>query len=130
MNPIVIFILGALAGGLMAWLFFCVSAKKHSNILKNIGMFGTAKENKKTPGLIERQAKEKEESKKKLLGLFGSNEKISNDIVENSLGVSDATATRYLNELEAEGKIRQVGKTGSGVYYEMIENERLNEVSR
>jgi len=38
--------------------------------------------------------------------------------VENLLLVSDATATRYLDELEKEGKIKQVGKTGKGVFYE------------
>jgi len=32
--------------------------------------------------------------------------------------VSDATATRYLEELEKEGFIRQVGRTGRHVYYE------------
>lgn len=36
------------------------------------------------------------------------------------LGISDATAERYLNELEKEGKVRQVGGTGSGVFYEKI----------
>ena len=37
--------------------------------------------------------------------------------VENLLGVSDATAERYLNELEAEGKVKQTGETGRGVFY-------------
>ena len=43
--------------------------------------------------------------------------KITNNEVEKLLHVSDATATRYLETLEKEGKIKQVGKTGKGVSY-------------
>ncbi len=39
------------------------------------------------------------------------------DNVEKMFGVSDATATRYLDELEKEQKIRQIGKTGQNVFY-------------
>lgn len=40
--------------------------------------------------------------------------------VENLLHVSDATATRYLSALAKEGKIKQVGKTETGVVYSKI----------
>jgi Fic family protein len=40
--------------------------------------------------------------------------------VEKLLHVSDATATRYLETLEKEGKIKQVGKTGKHTHYEKI----------
>jgi len=43
--------------------------------------------------------------------------KITNDEVEKLLHVSDATATRYLSQLEKEGKIKQIGKTGKAVTY-------------
>src|SRR3989338_5808489 len=46
--------------------------------------------------------------------------KITNDEVEKLLHVSDATATRYLDLLEKEGKIRQEGKTGKYVVYVKI----------
>lgn len=42
---------------------------------------------------------------------------VTNDEVEKLLHVSDATATRYLDQLEKEGKIRQVGKTGKYTHY-------------
>ncbi|KKP56167.1 MAG: hypothetical protein UR50_C0006G0002 [Parcubacteria group bacterium GW2011_GWC1_34_10] len=45
---------------------------------------------------------------------------VTNDEVEKLLHVSDATATRYLETLEKEGKIRQVGKTGKGVVYVLL----------
>lgn len=45
---------------------------------------------------------------------------ITNDEVEKLLHVSDATATRYLSQLEKEGKIQQVGKTGHAVKYQKL----------
>jgi ribosomal protein S25 len=45
---------------------------------------------------------------------------ITNDQVEKLLHVSDATATRYLAQLEKEGKVQQVGKTGKSVKYQKV----------
>lgn len=53
----------------------------------------------------------------KVMGLFAKQTEITNDEVEKLLHVSDATATRYLAELEKRGKIQQVGTTGRGVKY-------------
>ena len=53
----------------------------------------------------------------KILEMLNTKEKITNDEVEKLLHVSDATATRYLSELEKQGKIRQVGRTGKAVAY-------------
>jgi predicted HTH transcriptional regulator len=41
---------------------------------------------------------------------------ITSENVEKLLDVSNTTAGRYLNALEAENKIKQVGKSGKGVY--------------
>jgi len=49
-----------------------------------------------------------------------TSDKITNDMVQEVLGVSDATAVRYLDELEKQGIIRQVGKTGIDTYYDVI----------
>ena len=49
-----------------------------------------------------------------------SSPQVTNDEVEKFLHVSDATATRYLNILEKENKIKQVGKTGHAVSYSRI----------
>ncbi len=40
--------------------------------------------------------------------------------VEKLLDVSGATARKYLNELEAENKIKQIGTTGKDVYYTLF----------
>jgi Fic family protein len=45
--------------------------------------------------------------------------KTNNDEVQGLLHVSDASAENYLDELEKEGKIRQVGETGRSVEYEL-----------
>ncbi len=82
----------------------------------------TPLERKPLPGLIKKQAQEKEENKRKITEFFGvaQNNRVTNDDIENLLGVSDATATRYLDELGKEGLIRQIGKTGRHVYYEKV----------
>ncbi len=62
----------------------------------------------------------KNKAKNKILELFKTRDKINNTDVENLLSVSDATSTRYLEELEKEGKIAQHGKIGRGVFYTQI----------
>ena len=64
--------------------------------------------------------KKKEENLQKIRELFNTRDRLANNDIENLLGVSDATATRYLDELEKEGYIRQVGKTGKFVCYEKL----------
>ena len=56
----------------------------------------------------------------KIMTLFLKKQKITNDEVEKFLHISDATAERYLNILEKENKIKQVGKTGKAVSYSRI----------
>lgn len=56
----------------------------------------------------------------RIMTLFAKRTNITNDQVGELLHVSDATATRYLEILEKENKIKQVGKTGKGVSYVKI----------
>ena len=63
--------------------------------------------------------KQKEEGKAQILEELQEKEKITNNDIEKLLGVSDATATNYLQELENENKIEQVGKTGRSVFYRL-----------
>lgn len=75
---------------------------------------------RKQGGLIFGQAKKKQENKYKLLKFLKDNLKIRNNDVEKLCGVSDSTAERYLNELEKEQKITQIGTVGRAVYYRLI----------
>ncbi len=61
----------------------------------------------------------KAEYKREIMSLFSvTKPRITNDDVQRLVNVSDATATRYLDELEQEKLIIQVGKEGKYVYYE------------
>jgi len=61
--------------------------------------------------------KKEAETLQKILSFAEGKEKITNNDVEKLLGVSDSTAERYLNELEKQGKLKQIADTGRGVYY-------------
>jgi len=67
--------------------------------------------------LISKQEKRKTENKQKILEFMQKNDKIQNNDVEKLAGVSNATAERYLDELEKEGKLTQHGSIGQGVFY-------------
>lgn len=51
------------------------------------------------------------------LSLFSERESITNSDARKALEVSSRTAVRYLDELERQGKIIQIGKTGQSVTY-------------
>ena len=102
MDKIIIFVVGALVGGFLVWV---VKRRKS-------GFAGF--------NLKRQQAKK--EGKKKILKLLKDKTSISNNDVERLLSVSDATATNYLQELENEGRIVQIGKTGRSVSYSLKTN--------
>jgi len=76
-------------------------------------------------------ASQKEERKQRIMTLLGGNEIPSpsgapftkgewgNAEIRKTLGVSSRTAVRYLDELEKEGKVKQVGKIGHAVTYRL-----------
>lgn len=53
----------------------------------------------------------------KILTALQKKNHITNDEVEKLLHVSDATATRYLEALVKQGKIKKIGTTGKAVTY-------------
>ena len=55
----------------------------------------------------------------KILGLLEGQRELSNSEIRRALGVSSRTAVRYLDELEKEGKVEQVGKIGHTVTYRL-----------
>jgi len=64
-------------------------------------------------------ASQKETRKQKALAMIQEQTEISNSEIRKALGVSSRTAVRYLDELEAEGKVEQVGKIGHAVTYRL-----------
>ncbi|HRV32115.1 MAG TPA: hypothetical protein P5241_00785 [Candidatus Paceibacterota bacterium] len=89
------------------------------------------KENEKLEDLVETIAKqyntnnklnvpgvsELENKKQKIMNYLDTHEMIVNDDVEQLLNVSDSLATKYLQMLEDDGKIVQIGERGRYVYY-------------
>lgn len=69
---------------------------------------------------LEKLGVRKKKKLDRILEFLNKKNKITNDEVEKLLHVSDATATRYLEQLEKENKVHQVGKTGKYTYYEKI----------
>ncbi|HEC20958.1 MAG TPA: winged helix-turn-helix transcriptional regulator [Candidatus Peregrinibacteria bacterium] len=61
----------------------------------------------------------KEAGKKKILELLKEKEEITNDDAQKLLGVSDATATRYLDELEKEGRVEAFGESARETKYRL-----------
>lgn len=80
----------------------------------------TEEERKMLSSLDEYNQKQKEiknQNKAKVMELFEANEKLTNKKVANHLGVSNATAFRYLEELEQEGRVKQNHSFGQFVNY-------------
>ena len=62
----------------------------------------------------------------KACGVTDLKKGITSRNVEKLLDVSGGTARKYLNELESENKITQVGKTGRDVYYTLTSSFTQN----
>jgi len=89
-----------IVGLIGAWLGYTLASKRKA----------------KLNSYTQNQIREKEERKTKILELFKTQDQIANNDIEKFHGVSDATATNYLDELEKEGKITQHGES-RGTYY-------------
>lgn len=112
MNTLILIIIGLVAVGLGYWL----GKKNHSPLQANDCVGGEVKKS----ALIQKQAEEKEKNLEAILGLMKSgNQPITNNQVEQALGIPESTVTRYFDELEKKGKVKQVGVTGQAVFYEL-----------
>lgn len=69
--------------------------------------------------LNEERAAAKQAAVEKVFAEIQQKGSITNDRVQALLGVSDATAERYLQELETAGRINQVGDMGKNVSYKV-----------
>lgn len=99
------FIIGLIIGGVGIYFLFPRKVAKE-----------TPKETKDSnPAVEERKANI--EKLEKFIAEKSAEDKITNDEVQKLLKVSDATAERYLQELEKNGLIKQYGEVGKDVYY-------------
>lgn len=70
-------------------------------------------------GFNEKMQEKIDKRKAKIIEAIRQNEFVQTQDVSDMLDVSSRTALRYLSELEEEGKIKQTGKTGRNVRYEL-----------
>jgi len=56
-------------------------------------------------------------AKDKILGILKDKARTSNQEIIKELDISHTSAMRYLDDLEKEERIKQIGKTGRNVYY-------------
>ncbi|MDP3731173.1 MAG: winged helix-turn-helix transcriptional regulator [bacterium] len=64
-------------------------------------------------------ASQKDTRKQKALAMIQEKDGVSNSEIREALGVSSRTTVRYLDELELEGKVEQVGRVGHYVTYRL-----------
>ncbi|OGG94200.1 hypothetical protein A2609_02730 [Candidatus Kaiserbacteria bacterium RIFOXYD1_FULL_47_14] len=74
-------------------------------------------------GFIAKQVEQKAENKQKIIEFLQEHTQVQNNDVEKLDGVSNATAERYLDELEKEGKLAQHGVIGQNVFYTIKVNK-------
>ena len=103
-------LVGMFIGSTIVWL---LTRKKVKELEKRL------EEGNPLEAFSQKQKEQKQERKTKILELLQKEESITNNQVEKMLGVSDATATRYLEELEQEGEIQQIGTEGRSVHYKL-----------
>jgi predicted HTH transcriptional regulator len=68
---------------------------------------------------ISNRGAKRQESLDKILALFSIDKELTNTEIRNELKVYSRTAVRYMDELEKEGKVMQVGKIGYLVTYKL-----------
>ena len=129
MENVIIFVIGVVVGGGVVWVLVGRKARKiEEETRKQLERTEKEREEEErcaaqSRGLEEynqKLAERKEKLKSRILQLFDHAKEITNSDVGEALDIPSRSAVRYLEELEQEGKIRQVGDIGRGVRYETV----------
>jgi len=117
----VIFIIGVGVGAGLVWVWFRVNRKEGREEIERLKN-ELEKERQEFAGLAEynkKSAEIKEVRKQKILSELKEKGKTDAGKVADLLDVSRYTAFRYLEELEKQGQIEQIGAVGRGVGYKL-----------
>lgn len=123
MEIVLIFIIGATLGFLTAWVWYgrkCKETNKEAERIKK----EMEKEREMFGGLDEfnkKMAEIKKERKEKIIEDLKNKGEIRTNNAADLLDISKVTAFRYLEELQREGVIEQVGAFGRAVKYKIKE---------
>jgi predicted HTH transcriptional regulator len=108
---VIILLLVVLSVGLVGIALFVIyRAQKRAKV-------ETIKQVVNTNRTIVDRSRHKLANKQKILDYINRKGRASNAELRELIGVTDRTIVRYMDELEREGKIRQIGDTGRGVFY-------------
>lgn len=66
-----------------------------------------------------RQAEQKRIGKEKIVAFLKEKGEAANRDIRDALKLDDRTVVRYMDELEKEGRVQQVGSTGVDVVYKL-----------
>lgn len=97
------FFVGILVGALVVYLLLRKSKTSGSSIA----------------AYTDQRSNEKQNRKERIITFLKEKGTITNNDVEKLLGIADATATKYLQELEREDRIEQIGTHGRFVRYKI-----------
>ncbi len=119
MEQILNFVFGLVLGVVLVWLFLVWKKDKAKKGEVASAEASASGRKEKLVQFNKKREEGKEEDKKKILEFLREKGRVSNNDIEKLVSVSDATVTRYMEELEKEGLVLQVGKMGVSVYYEL-----------
>lgn len=105
MSGIIVFSLGLLIGAIV--VYFAMRNRRAACELHGVAVHA------------EKQQSEKQARKERIIQIIKEKGIVVNNDIEKALGVTDTTATNYLQELEREGRIEQIGERGRFVSYKM-----------
>jgi len=71
----------------------------------------------------------KEDRKGQILTILSDKGEVRNSDIREVLKVSSRTVVRYLDELEREGKVEQVGRAGHAVAYRLLAENKASKLS-
>ena len=128
MENILIFIIGAVIGFLVAWVWFKSKLKEMQEMKREAGRVEREIKTEREmwygfSEFNEKMAKIKEERKRKIMGELKRVGKIQTSEVADLLDISKITAFRYLEELQQEGIIEQIGKMDRDVEYKIRQKQ-------
>jgi Fic family protein len=69
--------------------------------------------------VVTERTQRKNQLKARILQLFEGRYELTNADIRESLGIPRRSVTRYMNELEKEGRIKQIGASGRFVTYKL-----------
>jgi predicted HTH transcriptional regulator len=115
---ILISILGGVVAGIIIGFFLW--RERNGSLMSVFDSARTSSRMTLGQGIIKEQAEVREKNLAKMREFIAGKDRITNDQIQKYLNVSNSSTARYLDQLEKEGLIKQVGETGKYAYYEVI----------